>query len=344
MRFERGSTIYSKRGKNIEEKYIVAQGAALMETKNTIDTQATEARKNTRARLDELRELYNAKYVTESEFKVARVNILKEGGIDVVSQLTEYAQYAQEGEEEPSSRGSGCGCFIIALLLFAFIVLGISFFAAPYWPERFGGVQARVAREWFTSKSTDFIDRFFKSPTEVQVPDPISSSGERSDEDSSDIVKPILEAAGTEQTNIIEEPVTVPQPPIAPSVDHSSLPSLDMHILSLPFGSAEIDTSAEPDITVVEIQTPTSAEPNTISPGQHAENVLRGYVTAPIARIRSAPDTTTNHNVVTRGQTGDRFTVLEESLGNDGSRWYRIKYENGNKHGWIRGSLVKLEK
>jgi hypothetical protein len=35
--------------------------------------------------------------------------------------------------------------------------------------------------------------------------------------------------------------------------------------------------------------------------------------------------------------------VLEESIGKDGSTWYHVYYEEGNKQGWISGTLVTLE-
>ena len=303
--------------------------------------------KGTKDRLDELRELYKGGYVTESEFKIARLNILNDGGIDVLTQLRQHARQTIAMEENEEPKGSGCGCFLAALLA-VFLVSGVSFFAAPHWPDRFGGTGARIAREWFTAKATDFMDGFFGNPAETQAPDPISSEAVQPAMDSADITGTAFGSAEAEQQNEVRESVAVTQPPAAPSVNQAALPSIDMHILSLPFAPAGIDVPTEPDITVAEIQTSASAESDTIFPvfpaDPGAENILRGYVTAQIARIRSAPDISTNDNVVARGQPGDRFTVLEEGLGSDGSKWYRIQYENGSKRGWIRGSLVKLEK
>ena len=124
-----------------------------------------------------------------------------------------------------------------------------------------------------------------------------------------------------------------------------------MHILSLPSGTAEpdipsVEVEAEAvtdigtaglDVTVFEMQTPVSAD-------LRNEDIGRGSITARNARIRSSPDISTNDNVVGWGHAGDRFTVLEEGAGVDGSKWYNVVYENGSKSGWISGSLVRLER
>ena len=123
-----------------------------MEAKETMDTGNAQKIKD---RLNELRELCQTGYITELEFKIARVNALKDHGIDIATQRA-HRPYFQEEEEE----SRGCGCFLATLLLAMFFVLGVAFFVAPYWPERFGGAGARAAREWFTTRGTEFIDGF----------------------------------------------------------------------------------------------------------------------------------------------------------------------------------------
>ena len=291
-----------------------------METKEIMDTQTEETVKNTKStrdRLDEVRELYKDGYLTENEFMVARINILKEGGIDVVTRL-QHAYRRPLQEEEEDSKGGGCGCFLIALLLTAFIVLSMAFFAAPYWPERLGGAEARMAREWFTAKGNELVGRFFReSSTEpARIPDPVPTYDERSEEDFSGVTEPDSThiISETEPPDAADEPVTMEPPaPVAPGTG--------------------------PD-TIMEIQMPVPVELNV---GFNAENAVRGYITVPNARIRSAPDTSTNDNVIGWGSSGDRFTILEEGSGGDGSKWYNIIYEDGSNHGWISGSLVRLE-
>jgi len=337
-----------------------------MDTKDIVDKQAEKNTKSTKSRLDELKELYEGEYVTENEFKVARINILEEGGIDVVTQLRQNVPQVPVPEEDEEPKGSGCGCFIAALLA-AFIVLGVSFFAAPYWPDRFGGVTARTAREWFTAKGTAFIDRFFGDQIDsAQIYDPISSEPGRPEIGLADVTYPgipeTIQASPEEissditpvqpnEANESVESAAFPPLPVIPDVDHTgdvTLPSLDMHILSLP-DSVEAGASPEPDIAVVEMQAPASTVSNQASSPVPSvpsgnENARRGHISARNARIRSAPDTSTNDNVVGRGVYGDRFTVLEERVGRDGSKWYHIMYEDGNKSGWVSGSLVRLER
>ena len=320
-----------------------------METKDTTNTQAvevTENAKNMRGRIDELRELYRDGYVTENEFKVARVNILKEGGLDIVTQFQQQVhQFSlQEEEEEEEPKPGGCGRFLLTLLLAVLIILSVSFFAAPYWPNHFGGAGARAGREWFTAKTTAFIGGFFvDSPDSTRVPDPVSHGDERPAEDAP-YLSESLAAYGVPEGELQDasfEPVAVSLLPVVTIVDQAGLRSLDMHVLSLPSGSVE------QDVTAVEIQTPVSARPSSVSPVAAvvppAENAVRGYVRFANVRIRSEPDTSTSDNIVGRGYTGDRFIVLEEGSGSDGSMWYNVEYEDGSKRGWVSGSLVRLE-
>ena len=224
-------------------------------------------------------------------------------------------------------------------------MLGVSFFAAPYWPDRFGGTRARTAREWFITKGTELVDKFFKDSNDsIAVPNPIPPDEERPSEADSDVTEPV--------SDIIPAGDELPNEESAEQPESAALPPPEVRVPPLLPGAAESDVAeaetAEPNITVTEVQTPVTPEPSTAPPvasaeEPQAENAIRGSVTTPNARIRSVPDTSTNRNVVGWGNVGDRFTVLEEGSSSDGSKWYRIQYENGNKRGWISGSLVKLE-
>ena len=283
----------------------------------------TKNTKSTKEKLDELRDLYERKYVTEAEFKNARVNILKEAGLDVITQLRSRDIRASAQEEEEESKDGGWGCSLVALFLAAFFVLGVCFFAAPYWPNYLGGDGVRAARKWITDKGTNLVDRFLgDSADSAKAPDPIAADDTRSEEDSTytqDLSETEPQEAGAPN-------VTVPLP---------ALPSLDVHILSFP------SSTEEPDETVEDIQTSVSEEPIPVAP--RAENTVGGYISVPIARIRSAPDTSTNDNLIGRGRSGERFIVLEEGPGTDGSKWYNVEFEDGSKRGWLKGSLLRLE-
>jgi len=141
-----------------------------METRNT-------QTKSTKDRLDELRELCREGYVTDDEFKVARVHILKEGGVDVTRvPQPNYRRSSQEEKEE----SRGCGCFLITLLLAVSLILGMAYFAAPHWPQRFGGDKVMEARKWSIDKGTELIDKFYRLFSDsTPVPDPVSSSDVR---------------------------------------------------------------------------------------------------------------------------------------------------------------------
>ena len=324
-------------------------------TQNTQEKMPVQA-KSTKSRLDELTELHNGGYITEFEFKTARVNILKEGGMDVTTRQQQYAHRPAYREEEEDSKSSGCGCFLMMLLL-AFLVLGVSFFAAPYWPERFGGATAMAAREWATDRGMELRDRFFGEPAPLihHVPDPIPvpapPEDERREEDPSNAIEPepsyyVPEAVQPEDG---ESAIIPPAPPlpVTPRAETGgiALPSLDTHILSLPLGTAEanpLTTEADPQIVetgVSAAETPISAPVAEPVP----ENPIRGRVTAANVRVRSTPDIATNNNVVGWAREGDRFTVLEEGTGRDGSRWFYVVYDTGNRRGWTSGSLVRLE-
>ena len=304
--------------------------------------------KSTKDRMDELSELCKAGYVTEYEYKIARINVLKEGGIDVVNQL-QHTHRPQYQEEEESK--SGCGCFLLTLLLTALLVFTVAFFAAPYWPERFGGVAVMEARDKFTAKGTELIDKVYSYFIGLtKVPDPINTA--QPENAPLDVVEPALPAEPTEQSNDVVDSTT-------PALDVD----VDTHIPSPPSGSAEPDVSdvettttpvaaveqtsteigaAEEDIYLVE-QPPIPDEfDQANSTAVPVGYDLRGSVTVNNARIRSAPDTSANNNVVGWGRAGDRFTVLEEGTGRDGSKWYNVVFEDGNKRGWISGALVSL--
>jgi hypothetical protein len=363
--------------------------------------------KNTKQRLDDLQDLLQAGYLTESEFRVARINTLRESGVDIVihGSRKPEAKYPREEEEEPK----GCGCFLTIVLLAA-LGIGAVFFAF-IWPDRLGGPYVRAAREWVSAQWSNFFSDAPSGP----VPDPVpqkdvslpaivviisddqraspvsspdalpSSSDEPLSRDSppsppdavSETEEPTAQASVTQapaiqvsvtQVSAEQVPVTQvsaaqvpgarvpateaspeapallvpsPAPPASSLTDRVSLPSLDSRVFALP----AIEISEEPKVVIVEAapsapSAPAPAPRRNIGP---ETPLRRGVVSARSARIRSAPDTSTNDNVVGWGTKGDRFSVLERGAGRDGSTWYHVRYEEGGKQGWISGTLVTLE-
>jgi hypothetical protein len=76
--------------------------------------------------------------------------------------------------------------------------------------------------------------------------------------------------------------------------------------------------------------------------GYKPVNNRRGVVSARSVTIRSTPDPSRRDNIAGWGAAGDRFVATEEAVAHDGSRWYKVRYENGEKSGWINASLLKM--
>ncbi|MDR1621114.1 MAG: SH3 domain-containing protein [Synergistaceae bacterium] len=373
--------------------------------------------KNTKQRLDDLQELLQAGYLTENEFRVARINALRENGVDIVihgSRKPEVKRVREEEEEEP--RGCGCGC-LLAVLLVIVIGAGAVFFASK-WPEFLGGSYLRTVRGGIADQWSSFFSdepsgalpdpadrRNVSLPAIVvivsddQVASPMPSpdaepgpSAETPPAPEARVPTTRVSTARVSTTRVSTTPVSTvlatttepaappapetlsasetpaPEaraelaPPPAPSADplagRVSLPSLDARIFVLPnIESSNVQVSndvtvEEPNVIVVEIpnvpsgsSSGASSEPRRGSAeGEPGKPLRRGVVSARSARIRTAPDTSRSDNIVGWGNRGDRFSVLEEGTGRDGSTWYRIRYEEGSKQGWISGTLVTLEK
>jgi hypothetical protein len=338
--------------------------------------------KNTKQRLDDLQDLLQGGYLTENEFRVARINALRESGVDIVihggSRKSEVKYSREEEEEEPK----GCGCALTVLLLLA-IGIGVVFFVSS-WPDRFGGSYVRTAREWMSDRWSGFFSdapsgpipdpvsqRNISLPAVVVVvsddevanptpsPDalPFSSSDASASLSSPDAVPEaqVLETAVSPASEVPAFSVSGPEPSADPLAGRVSLPSLDARIFSLPdieiseVNVSESVTVEEPNVVIVEpsetpsAPTPVSEPQRSVRAARGGAPLRQGIVSARSARIRSAPDTSRNDNVVGWGSRGDRFSVLEEGFGRDGSRWYHVRYEEGEKQGWISGTLVTLE-
>ncbi|MDR1376091.1 MAG: SH3 domain-containing protein [Synergistaceae bacterium] len=345
--------------------------------------------KNTRQRLDDLQDLLQTGYLTENEFRVARINALKESGVDIVIHGPRKSEAKHLHEEEEEGEPKGCGCALTALLLVA-LGIGVVFFVSS-WPDRFGGSHVRAAREWMLDQWSSFflddapsgplpdpvIQRNAPLPAVIVVvsddeaanpalsPDSLPFSPGDSPPPSSDIVSEAqvseaqvseARASGTQTATTVTpafEPASsysLLEPPAGPLAARVSLPTLDARIFSLPdieFSEVNVSesvTAEEPDVIIVEPSvTPQAPAPSFQRRAEREDSLRRGIVSGRSVRIRSEPDTSTNDNVVGWGIRGDRFLVLEEGFAKDGSRWYRVRYEEGDKQGWISGTLVTLE-
>ncbi|MDR1731903.1 MAG: SH3 domain-containing protein [Synergistaceae bacterium] len=304
--------------------------------------------KTTKQRLDELQDLLQAKYITESEFRAARINVLRESGFDFTfhgprRKESEIDDGEDEYLEEMEPRGRGCGCFLSLVFLAVVIVLGI-LLAAPEWPDEFGGQYVRQARE----EAVSLWNSFF-SPEETNsgsIPDPLKSRKEvsadvlpKTDETSKDETPdmPSKDVSGRSSPPL-QQPLAVASVPATPSpvALEGRAPKLDISVL--PDGEAG---SGDPQVIIVEIPPslpdPVPEETALVPKG------TGGMVSSNAARIRSAPNTLDTTNVLGWARRGERFTVLERSADSGGGSWYRVRFEANDKEGWVSGTLVKLE-
>ena len=70
-------------------------------------------------KLDDLNELLSQSYITDSEYAIARENVLADAGIDIVPRMEApiVRDSVRPFRMRREQRNSGCGCFLILLLL-----------------------------------------------------------------------------------------------------------------------------------------------------------------------------------------------------------------------------------
>ena len=310
--------------------------------------------KNTKQRLEELQDLLEGGYLTENEFRVARVNILKENGID----LTIHGRSLEERrgrQAEESPGGCGCGCFLAALFLAA--AIGGAVWAIPQWPDRWGGAYVREVREWAVGLWSGFFGDSSESerssesgvvsnPEEPSPKEPSPGEDSRGENSPGESIPRSLEPALDTAPPQASRDAEVPEGPTSPDAFSELDPPRPeaARSPSLPEGPSGLETPSLDDLNVTVVEIPASSFDFSAAEAALQKAALRkGFISARRARIRSAPDTSTGANVVGWGQSGDRFSVLDEGTSADGATWYRIRYETGDKQGWISGSLVTLE-
>ena len=292
--------------------------------------------KEIKQRLDDLDELQESGYITENEFRIARVNTLKDCGVDVTIHSRRH-----EGERprrEPKS-SSGCGCFLIVLILLGVVGSGV-YFGASSWPENLAGAYVRQVGEWTIA----LREMVIPSREDLQHVPPVSSDDlEMEPADSQAPLSPdvfprpeipndVSSAGSTEEAAESYES-SDHFADSAPSPDGIPLPDAGVFDIVIP--GMELDE--EEDVIVF---TPT---PDPVDPEPIYEQLPWAFVSAPRARIRTVPDTTTNANMVGWARNGDRFRILNEGRGRDGLIWYNVVFEDNERRGWISSTLVRLE-
>ena len=265
--------------------------------------------KNAKQRLDDLQELLQAGYLTESEFRVARINALKENGVDIV--IHNSGSGRRHRGERTETRGSGCGCFSIVLLLIV-IGIGVVFFI-PDWSSRLEEFYETV-REWTLDQWSSFFsdldpvsepvpDPVFSEPT---VPDPVASDSAAPDPTAPEPVAPDsvdstpqgnVSPTGVNDGNAPPDPLSsvvqaesrsepvVYFPSPEPSVSltdsshfvHPSLPSLDTQIFALPdlTSNDEASKNVTENATEEESLTVIEGSPNASPVASAAEDIQK---------------------------------------------------------------------
>ena len=70
-------------------------------------------------KLDDLNELLSQNYITDSEYAIARENVLADSGIDIVPRMEApiVRDSVRPFRARREQRSSGCGCFLVLLLI-----------------------------------------------------------------------------------------------------------------------------------------------------------------------------------------------------------------------------------
>jgi hypothetical protein len=225
-----------------------------------------------RQRLDELRELLEENYITESEYAAAYANVLLEAGIDISA--PPRAEPRRARRPAARSRRVGAGRSYERFALPALLIAGV--------------LACSVFFCWMLEKGGLFAPRRNILPSSSLLP--LSSV---TAPNSADLVEAAAEA----------------KPELEPEV--------------------EVEVEVKPEEAVSE------------------ESAVLGWavVSAQKVRVRAAPDTSAN-NVLGWVLKGERFAVLKEAPGRDGSKWYNVRYEKigeGWIEGWIKASMMKFE-
>jgi hypothetical protein len=79
--------------------------------------------------------------------------------------------------------------------------------------------------------------------------------------------------------------------------------------------------------------------------GSEADAAILGWgvVSARRVKVRAAPDMTTEDNVLGWAAKGERFAILGEDPGQDGSKWYNVRHEKIGQESWIKASMMTTE-
>jgi hypothetical protein len=283
-----------------------------------------------RERLDELQELLEENYITESEYAAARTNVLLEVGVDIAvrSRAESQRMYRLEARSRRAGAGRDYGRFLLPAILVAGVLACAVFF---FWTLTEGGL---------FSPRRNGVSSLLPPPTSAAPGKPVPP------------VPPALLAAedlgeesGDEDGEVfVFSPASEDPEPAAAEPEASEPEALKPEALEpkamKPEAVKDSADSAAPEAPVLPAESVKKpAAGNRALPGWAVVSVRR-------VRIRAAPDTSAD-NVLGWALKGERFAVLKEAPGRDGSKWYNVRYEKigGESYteGWIKASMMEPE-
>lgn len=125
-------------------------------------------------KLDDLNELLSQNYITDSEYAIARENVLADSGIDIVPRMEApiVRDSVRPFRVRRDQHNSGCGCFLVLLLLL--VAAAGCFLALPEdMAKKIPGVGSLIDEPRYQEirqTITQFIDDLRGNPAPVPAP------------------------------------------------------------------------------------------------------------------------------------------------------------------------------
>jgi hypothetical protein len=310
--------------------------------------------------LDELQGLLKEQYITEAEYAAARANVLLEAGVNI-ARRSRAAGPRRVRQLEARSRRTAAAPdhdykrVLIPFLLIAGMVSCAAFLVwmltggeltLPFIGELLPGVltpSVSTPRVSAPSVSTPGVSTpGLLTPPSVELNEFVALIQSGSFDEGSFDEKESASAEGG--TSVFSAESEAPEPP-AVSEDHRP----DGGAAKEETGeTGETEENEEGTSSLSGVPAEEPEEPEEKDSGEKA-GLGWGVVSVRRVRIRAAPDTSAN-NVLGWASSGERFAILKEANGRDGSKWYNVRYEKNEKtgkeggvktEGWIKASMMK---
>jgi hypothetical protein len=284
----------------------------------------SELMNDLKQRLSELQELLEENYITESEYAAARANVLLDAGVDISvrprAAEPRRRMYRLEARSRRAAAASGYERFLVPGLLIAGALVCAVFF---FWMLSEGGLFSPRRKNLLPSTPPPSAP-FVQSGAEPEDFGEDGDSGaEPGDSDAESGAFGGDEDGGGFFADFASPGAPEPSEAPRPAVSGDSVP---------------------PEAPVPKLNVPEKIPGLPAEETALEESGVRGWavVSARRVRIRAAPDISAD-NVLGWAAKGERYAVLGEVSGKNGSKWYNVRYEKINKNGWISASMMELE-